>query len=125
MAKIELGVMQKPVRVRSSGAADGTGAGSADIIKQDFVRDRRPAKFLVSVLADAGNTGRVHVCFAPGQESMVAAECRALASVALGAGGHASMEVVAGGDTLPLAFIVGSASGQAYVVEIWQVLLEE
>jgi len=125
MSKRELGVMQKPVRVVSSGAADGTGSGAADEIRQNFARDARPSKFLVSVLANASNTGRVHVCFAAGQDSMGAAECLALASVALEAGRHAAMEVVGGGDTLPLAFIAGSVRDRAYVVEIWRVLLED
>jgi len=125
MSKVELGVMQKPVRVVSAGAADGTGSGAADAVRQNFVRDLRPSKFLISVLALASNTGRVHVCFAPGQDSMGAAECLALASVALAAGQSAVMEIVAGGDTLPLAFLAGSAASQAYVVEIWRVLLED
>lgn len=123
MSKTEMGVVPGPVR--SSGTvADGTGTAWATALTASALSKRSPGKYLLSIVADPANSGKVYVCLAPAEPVMAAAECKAVASVALAAGQSATLEILAGGDSLPLAFLAGDAASQAYRSEIWAVALE-
>lgn len=123
MSRTEMGVIPGPVRQNGT-AADGTATGAATALTVAALQSRRPGKYLLSLVADDANTGKVYVCLAPREPGMPAAEVKAVASVILSAGGNLTIEVVAGGADLPLAHLAGSVSGQLYRAEIWAVALE-